>query len=129
MVVCRSFIRKFADGDLGKVDVARRVLCVGMIEVFGVRLWLFSLEHHVEAGCAIPDSERELLGGPSVSRTDLSGARSHFTTYQVLRFVCTRRTIGKRDAEFHCLGSDIWESQVTIRCDTAQTYRNQTRIS
>jgi hypothetical protein len=56
MVVRRSFSREFADGDLGNVDSARRVLCVGMIELFGVRLWLCSLEDHVEAGYAFPDS-------------------------------------------------------------------------
>jgi hypothetical protein len=73
MVVRRSFSREFADGDLGNVDSARRVLCVGMIELFGVRLWLCSLEDHVEAGYAFPDSELELLRGSSVSRTNLSG--------------------------------------------------------
>ena len=72
-VVRRSFSREFADGDLGNVDGARRVLCVGMIEMFGVRLWLSALEDHVEAGSAFPDSELELLRGPSVSRTYLSG--------------------------------------------------------
>ena len=73
MVVRRSSSSEFADGDLGNVDGARGVLCVRMIEVFGVRLWLCSLEDHVEAGCAISESELEFLRGTSVSRTDLSG--------------------------------------------------------
>ena len=72
-VVRRSSTREFADGELDNVDGARRVLCVGMIEMFGVRLWLCALEDHVEAGYAFPDSELELLRGLSVSKTSLSG--------------------------------------------------------
>lgn len=72
LVVRRSSSREIADGDLSNVDRARRVLCVGMIEVFGVRLWRCSREDHVEAGCAISDSELDFLRGPSVSRRDLS---------------------------------------------------------
>ena len=103
IVVCRSFTREFADGDLGNVDGARRVLCVGMIEVFGVRLWLCSLEDHVEGGCALPDSELELLGGPSVSRTIYLVQIQFPIAHQVLRFVRTPRTVRKRDAESHFL--------------------------
>jgi hypothetical protein len=87
MVVRRSFTREFAYGDLGNVDRARRVPCVGIIEVFRVRLWLCSLEDHVEAGFTVPDSKLELLRGPLVTRKGLSGtnptSQSH-TKYSVL---------------------------------------------
>ena len=68
MVVRRSFTGEFADCDLGNMDGARRVPCGGMIEMFGMRLWLCFLEDHVEAGFTVPDSELELLRGPSVIR-------------------------------------------------------------
>jgi hypothetical protein len=61
VVVRRGSIGEFADGDLGDVDGVRRVLRVGMIEVLGVRLRLYSLEDHVEAGGTLPNSELEFL--------------------------------------------------------------------
>lgn len=72
IVVRRRFIREFADGDLSNVDGVIRVLYVGMVEVLGVRLRLYSFEDHVETRRTFPNSERELLRGPSVSRMDLS---------------------------------------------------------